>query len=72
MKTLTLKIPENVNENEVKLFLAAYLFDSGVLSSGQAAEFANISKRKFLETVGKFGVSIFNESFEEIQKILNE
>ncbi|MCF8371980.1 MAG: UPF0175 family protein [Bacteroidales bacterium] len=29
------------------------------MSSGQAAELAGISKRQFIETVEKYGVSIF-------------
>ncbi len=34
MKTLTLRLPDCVDEIEVKMQLAAYLFDKGILSSG--------------------------------------
>lgn len=72
MKTLTLKIPDSVNEIDVKMQLAAIFFEKGLMSSGQAAELAEISKREFLETVGQYGVSIFGEDLDDIEKIVNE
>jgi predicted HTH domain antitoxin len=71
MKTLTLKIPDSVDEIDVKMQLAAHLFENGTLSSGQAADLVGINKREFLETVGKYGVSIFGESFEDIENLIN-
>jgi predicted HTH domain antitoxin len=68
MKTLTLSLPEEVNEQDVKMAVAAILFEKGTLSSGQAADFAGISKREFIETVGKYGVSIFGETVEDLKK----
>jgi predicted HTH domain antitoxin len=72
MKTLTLNLPEDVNEKEIKMAVAAILFDKAILSSGQAAEFVGISKREFLENVGKYGVSIFGESAEDLRIPFNE
>lgn len=72
MKTLTIKIPDTVDEKDLKMELAAHLFEKGILSSGQAAELVGISKREFIETVGKYGVSIFGESKEDIENIINE
>lgn len=70
MKTLTFNIPDSVNEIEIKMQLAAHLFEKGVLSSGQAAELVGIPKREFLENVGKYGVSIFGESIEDLNRII--
>lgn len=70
MKTLTFNIPDSVNEIDVKMQLAAHLFEKGVLSSGQAAELVGIPKREFLENVGKYGVSIFGESIEDLDLII--
>ncbi len=74
MKTLTLNIPDSVNEIDVKMQLAAQLFEKGILSSeyrnGQAADMAGITKREFLENVGKYGVSIFGESIEDLEKTI--
>ena len=72
MKTLTIKIPDSVDEKDLKMELAAHLFEKGILSSGQAAELVGISKREFIETVGKYGVSIFGESKDDIENIMNE
>ena len=72
MKTLKVQVPDNVDETDVKMQIAAHLFAKGVLSSGQAAELVGISKRRFLENVGKYGVSIFGETPEDLQKIIDE
>ncbi|MFC2087024.1 UPF0175 family protein [Bacteroidota bacterium] len=71
MKTLTIQIPDSVDEKDVKMQLAAHLFEKGILSSGQAAKLVGITRREFLENVGKYGVSIFGESIEDIEKIIN-
>lgn len=71
MKTLTIKLPDKVDENEFKMQLAAYLFEKGFLSSGQAADLVGIMKREFIETVGHYGVSIFGENIEDIEKVIN-
>ena len=71
MKTLTLQVPDTVDEKDVKMQLAAQLYDKGIMSSGQAAELVGITKREFIETVGQYGVSIFGENMEDLDKILN-
>ena len=72
MKTLTIKLPDTVDEKDVKMQLAAQLFDKGILSSGQAADLVGISIKEFLENVGNYGVSIFGESVDDIDQIINE
>lgn len=71
MKTLTLQLPDTVDEKDVKMQLAAHLYNKGIMSSGQAADLVGISKREFIETVGQYGVSIFGESIDDIEKIIN-
>lgn len=71
MKTLTLQIPDTVDEKDIKMRLAAHLFEKGIMSSGQAAELVGISKREFIETVGRFGVSVFGESIDDLDKMMN-
>jgi len=71
MKTLTINLPEEVEVDRVKMIIAASLFEQGILSSGQAAELVGIARRKFLEEVGKYGVSIFGETAEDIEKANN-
>lgn len=67
MKKPTIALTENVNEAEVKMAVAAVLFERGFFSSGQAADFAGITKREFLENVGKYGVSIFGETEDDLK-----
>lgn len=67
MKTLNLNLPEEANEMDVLMAVAAILFNKGILSSGQAADFAKISQRDFLEGVGKYGVSVFGETVDDLK-----
>lgn len=41
------------------------------MSSGQAADLVGISKKAFIETVGQYGVSIFGEGMDDLEKIIN-
>ncbi|HEY8927987.1 MAG TPA: UPF0175 family protein [Mucilaginibacter sp.] len=74
MRSLTLDIPDNVDldQRELKMLLAARLFEKGTLSMGQAADMAGYSKRTFMELLGSYGVSIFNLEADDLEKdILN-
>lgn len=72
MKTLTLQIPDNLDEKEAQTLLAAKLYEKGSLSLGQAAELAGYSKRTFMELLANYEVSVFNYSETELDKeILN-
>lgn len=68
MKTLTLEIPDNLDEKEAKTLFAAKLYEKGSLSLGQAAELAGYSKRTFIELLGNYEVSIFAYSEKELDK----
>ncbi len=70
MKTMTLQIPDNLDEREAKTFLAAKLYEKGSLSFGQAAELAGYSKLIFMELLGNYGASVFNYSENELEKDL--
>ena len=47
MEILTIKIPEQIDTKifDVPTYLAAKLYEDAILSAGQAAEVAGISKR---------------------------
>ena len=68
MKTMTLQIPDNLDEKEAKTMLAAKLYEKGSLSLGQAAELAGYTKRSFMEVLGDYDVSVFNYSENELEK----
>ena len=73
MTKITLEIPGNLemSQFEVTMMLAAKLYEEGKLSSGQAAEMAGLSKRAFIELLGKYGVSVFGYDFDELENDLN-
>lgn len=68
MKTITLNIPDEIDEKDVTRLLAAQLYQQGKLSSGQAADLIGISKREFIESAGQYGVSVFSESVEDLEQ----
>ena len=70
--TVEFELPESVHlsERDLKMILAAKLFDMGELSSGQAAKLVGITRREFIESVGKYGVSIFQYDADELEEDL--
>lgn len=68
MRTIQLHIPEDVDLKDLdfSMIIAAKLYEDGKLSSGQAAQLAGLSKRTFIELLGKYGASIFSKSISEL------
>lgn len=68
MKTITLDIPESadLSEHDVKMLIAGKLYEQGKLTLGQAAELAGLTKRSFIEIIGKYGFSIVSDSIEDL------
>jgi predicted HTH domain antitoxin len=68
MTTLTVQIPDNLDEREAKMLLAAKLYEKGSLSLGQAADLVGYSERTFMELLGNYEVSVFDYSEAELEK----
>jgi predicted HTH domain antitoxin len=51
---------------EIRLMAALKLFESGRISSGLAAILADMSRAEFLLSCGQFGVSVFQQTAEEV------
>ena len=68
MRTIQLNIPDSVDKNDTELtmIIASKLYEDGTLSSGQAAELAGLSKRTFIEMLGKYGVSALSTSLDDL------
>jgi len=66
--TLQVKLPQkfNLSEAEIKIILAGELYERGSLSIGQAAEIAGLTKRAFIEVMGKYGYSLFSKSVDDL------
>jgi predicted HTH domain antitoxin len=58
---VTFNLPESIDFKtfDLSIYVASKMYEDGLLSSGQAAEMIGLSKRAFLEILGKYGVSIF-------------
>ncbi len=70
MKQIVLEIPSTVDMDteELRFILSMALYERGKLSLGDAAGFAGMTKRTFIELMGKFGFSPFNYSAEDLKK----
>lgn len=68
MKSFTIQIPDNLEiaEQDLKFCIAAHLYEEGKVSLGEGASIAEVSKRYFVENLGKYGVSIFNYGEDEL------
>lgn len=69
MKRITVDLPDSIEltDFDAKMIIACQLYQQAKLSSGQAAGLVGISKRAFIELMGKYGYSIFSETVEEIR-----
>lgn len=68
MRTIQLQIPDelDIKDNDFLMIIASKLYEEGKLSSGQAAKLAGLSKRTFIELLGKYGVSVFSSSVSDL------
>lgn len=73
MRTIQLNIPDNLDlkDYEYSMIIAAKLYEEAKLSAGQAAEMVGITKRTFIELIGKYGVSVFSSSVEDLRLDIN-
>ena len=58
-------------EQHIRLMAALKMFELGKVSSGKAAELAGMSRVEFIETCGRYRVSVFNYTPEELEKEIN-
>ncbi len=70
MTTITLELPPDLDlsEHDAKVMFVGKLYEEGILTSVQAAEVVGITKREFIETIGKYGVSVFQATPEEAER----
>ncbi|MDQ2686962.1 MAG: UPF0175 family protein [Armatimonadota bacterium] len=61
---LTVNVPADLDA-EKRLRLAVALFDAHLLTQGQAAQMAGLSRVAFFDALGRFGVTPFQYDWEE-------
>ena len=68
MRTIQLNIPDSLDlkDYDFSMIIAAKLYEDAKLSSGQAAQMVGLSKRAFIEMLGKYGVSVFSTSISDL------
>ena len=68
MRTIQLHIPDSVDlkDYDFSMIIASKLYEEAKLSAGQAAEIVGLSKRAFIEMLGKYGVSAFSTSISDL------
>uniref|UniRef100_UPI004049935D UPF0175 family protein n=1 Tax=Flavobacterium sp. TaxID=239 RepID=UPI004049935D len=68
MRIVQLNIPDNVDlkDYDFSMIVAAKLYEDAKLTAGQAAEIVGISKRAFIEILGKFDVSVFSTAISDL------
>lgn len=65
--SIVVKLPKrlDLSDFEIKMLIASRLYETGKITSGQGAEIAGLSKRAFIELLGKYNVSVFGYSLDE-------
>ena len=81
MSTVFLEIPEEILislketpeslTKEIQILAAVKLFELGKLSSGRAAQLAGMSRVEFLTILGRYQVSPFSLTLEQLEQDVN-
>lgn len=68
MRTLKLIIPDNIdlNDYDLSMIIASKLYQDAKPTAGQAAKMVGLSKRAFIEILGKYEVSVFSASITDL------
>lgn len=78
MEKLVLEVPEEVlvslKENpqefsrDILMLSAIKLYEMGKLSSGRAAQLAGVSRIRFLQSLSRYNVAVFDLTEEELRQ----
>ena len=69
MKTIELELPDELkaDNQELKTFLAAKLFEAGRLTMSQAARSAGYTMSEFMDLLKNYNVSVINHSASDLE-----
>ena len=57
---------------ELKMLAAVKLYELGKISSGKAASLAGLDRASFLRALGRYRVSVFNYTVDEVDREIAE
>lgn len=68
MRIIQLNVPYDfdLKDYDFSMIVAAKLYEDAKLPSGQAAQVVCLSKRVFIEILGKYRVSVFSTSISDL------
>ena len=67
---LTVELPQNVSREDAQRAMAIRLFQTGKVSLGQAAGMAAVTKRAFIDLLGREGIAVINYSADDLGREL--
>ncbi|MEL6652624.1 MAG: UPF0175 family protein [Bacteroidota bacterium] len=72
--SIQIDIPESlqISPFEIKMMLAVKLFEEGLITVGQGAKMVDLSKKAFIEVLGKYKVSIFQYDADDLEKEMSD
>ena len=80
MTTIQIDLPDEIAlsmkeapvelEREIRMAAAAKLYELGKLSSGRAAQLANVTRVSFLQALGRYGVPTLDLAREDLAEDL--
>lgn len=78
MEKIVFEIPEEILislketpseiSRDIRMLAVVKLYEMGKLSSGRAAQLAGVSRVSFLQSLSRYGVSLFELSPEELKR----
>lgn len=68
----TLRESKDEFAQELKMLAAVKLYELGKISSGKAAALAGLDRTSFLLALGRYRVSIFNYTVDEVEREIAE
>ena len=68
IRTISLQVPSDISEKEVRLLVAGELYKGGKLTLKQAADLSNLSLWDLLHEFGKRNVSFTNITIDDLKK----
>lgn len=66
--SINIQLPPDLTSTEfdLKMLFASKLFDEGMITSGQGASIVGVTRRSFIELLGRYGVSAFQTDEDEL------